>query len=81
MGEQFTFSAGYGYEIKNGEICGMIRDANLMGNLFETLRNINAVGKNLKFNPLGTCGKGQHNIRSPMGAPTILIENGLVGGV
>jgi len=80
MGEQFTFSAGYGYEIRNGEIRGMVRNANLMGNIFETLKGISAVGKNLSFTSAGTCGKGQLNIRSPMGAPTILIENALVGG-
>lgn len=80
MGEQFTFSSGYGYEIKNGERGEMVRGTNLMGNLFETLKSINAIGKNLEFENLGTCGKGQWNIRSPRGAPTILINNALVGG-
>lgn len=80
MGEQFTFSAGYGYEVRNGEIGEMVRDANLMGNLFETLKNIKALGRDVEFETLGTCGKGQSNIRSPMGAPHTMIRDALVGG-
>ena len=80
MGEEFTFSAGYGYEVRNGEVGDMVKDANLMGNLFETLKNISALGRDLEFETLGTCGKGQRNIKSPMGAPHTIIRNALVGG-
>ena len=81
MGEQFTFSAGYGYEIRNGEIGDMVKDANLMGNLFKTLKNISALGRDLKFETIGTCGKRQNNIKSPMGAPHTIIREALVGGI
>jgi TldD protein len=80
-GENFTFGAQYGYVIKDGKIKNMIRDINITGNLYHTLKNITAVGNDLVLSKTGGCGKGQLNIRSCHGAPHILINNVVVGGM
>ncbi|MFN3412318.1 MAG: TldD/PmbA family protein [Exilispira sp.] len=80
-GENFTFGAQYGYIVKNGKIDKMVRDINISGNLYETLKNINAIANDLVLSKTGGCGKGQLNIRSCHGAPHILINNLVVGGV
>jgi TldD protein len=79
-GENFTFGAQYGYLVKNGKVGEMIRDINISGNLYRTLENISAVGKDLELSKVGGCGKGQMNIRSTNGAPHIIISNAIVGG-
>jgi len=80
-GENFTFGAQYGYEVKAGKLGGMLRDINISGNLYATLKNINAVGNDLQFGEAGACGKGQLNLRSCNGAPHVLIDRVVVGGV
>jgi TldD protein len=80
-GENFTFGAQYGYVIKNGRINDMVRDINLSGNLYETMKNIKAIGNDLKLSEVGGCGKGQLNIRSCHGSPHILVNNIVIGGV
>jgi TldD protein len=80
-GENFTFGAQYGYMIKGGKKGPMIRDINIMGNLFSTLRNIQAAADDFKLSERGGCGKGQMNIKSGHGGPSILIRGMVVGGV
>jgi TldD protein len=80
-GENFTFGAQYGYIVKNGQIGPMIRDINIMGNLFSTLKNIVAVSDEVELSERGGCGKGQTNIRSNLGGPHVLVEDMVVGGV
>ncbi len=80
-GENFTFGAQYGYLVKNGEIQEMIRDINIMGNLFTTMKNIEAADNTMKLSERGGCGKGQMNIKSGYGGPSILIRSMVVGGV
>lgn len=79
-GENFTFGAQYGYEVKGGKLAGMIRDINISGNLYETLKNISAIGDDLQFGEAGACGKGQTNIRSCNGSPHILVDSVMIGG-
>ncbi|MEO0114417.1 MAG: TldD/PmbA family protein [candidate division WOR-3 bacterium] len=79
-GENFTFAAQYGYEVKNGKMKDMIRDINISGNLYQTLKNISAIANDLVLGEIGGCGKGQTNIRSCYGAPHILIESVVIGG-
>jgi TldD protein len=79
-GENFTFGAQYGYEVKKGQTGRMIRDINISGNLFHTLRNIHAVGNDLVLSQVGGCGKGQLNMRSCNGGPHILVRDVVVGG-
>lgn len=83
-GESFTFGAQYGYVVKDGKIGEMIRDINVSGNLFETLKNISGIGNDLELSKTGGCGKGpvmQTNVRSCFGAPHTLIHKLVIGGV
>lgn len=80
-GENFTFGAQYGYIIENGKLGSMVRDINIMGNLFSTLKNITAIGKDFKLSERGGCGKGQLNIKSIHGGPHIMVRDMVVGGV
>ena len=79
-GENFTFGAQYGYLVKDGKLGEMVRDINISGNLYETLRDISAVGNDLLLSKVGGCGKAQMNIRSCHGAPHTLIKNLVIGG-
>ncbi|RPI83568.1 MAG: TldD/PmbA family protein [Chloroflexi bacterium] len=81
--EMFTFSAAYGYMIRDGQVAEMVRDVVLTGNVFDTLMNIDAIGDDLRFAPNGPggCGKGeQHPLRVGLGGPHIRIQNCVVGG-
>lgn len=80
-GENFTFGAQYGYVIKNGKLGEMIRDINISGNLYKTLKDIVVVGNDLVLSKRGGCGKGQMNIRSCNGSPHILVNNIVIGGL
>ena len=80
-GENFTFGAQYGYVIKDGKIDRMVRDINIMGNLFTTMKNIEAMDDTMKLSERGGCGKGQLNIKSGYGGPSVLIRKMVVGGV
>ncbi len=79
-GEAFSFGAQRAHIVKNGKIEGMLRDINISGNLYRTLKDIEAVGNDLELSKTGGCGKGQMNIRSCNGGPHILVRNLVVGG-
>ncbi|HEY5270577.1 MAG TPA: TldD/PmbA family protein [Anaerolineales bacterium] len=80
--ENFSFSSGYAYMIRNGKIAEMVKDVILAGNLFTTLENIDAIGNDFKWlNTGGGCGKGnQFPLPVGMGAPHIRIQNIVIGG-
>ena len=79
--ENFSFSAGYGYMIRDGRIAEMVKDVILSGNLFTTLQNIDAIGNDLTFSKLGMCGKGQGSgLPVSTGAPHIRIQGVVMGG-
>ncbi len=79
--EMFTFSAGEAYMIRNGKIAEALRPVVLTGNVFTTLKNIDAIGNDLAMNQGGGCGKGR---QSPLpvsnGSPHIRIRHCLIGG-
>jgi TldD protein len=79
--EMFTFSAAYGYMIRDGEIAELVRDVVLTGNVFETMMNIDMIGDTLGWAPGGGCGKGgQNGLRTGVGGPHIRIQDVVVGG-
>ncbi len=80
--EQFTFSAAYAYEIRNGEVGELLKDVVLTGNLFETLRAIDKVGDDLEIHGgAGGCGKGgQFPLPVTSGAPHTRVQNVTIGG-
>jgi len=79
--EMFTFSAGEAYMIRNGKIAEAIRPVVLTGNVFDTLKNIDAIGNDLGMNQGGGCGKGgQSPLPVSNGSPHIRISKCLIGG-
>lgn len=80
--EMFTFTAPYGYVVKNGRPVKMLRDIVLSGNVFNTLKNISMIGNDREmFGGLGGCGKGgQSPLPVSFGGPHIRIKDVLVGG-
>jgi len=79
--EMFTFSAGEAYMIRNGKIAELLRPVTLTGNVFVTLKNIDAIGNDLDMNEGGGCGKGgQSPLPVSNGSPHIRIQHCLVGG-
>jgi TldD protein len=80
----FTFSAAYGYMIRDGQIAEMVRDVVLSGNVFETLLNVDGLSEKLEWSPgsgTGGCGKGeQFPLRVGMGGPHVRVQNVVVGG-
>ena len=80
MLENFSFSAGHGYMIRNGQVAEMVKDVVLSGNLFTTLQNIDAICQDLTFSQLGMCGKGQGGLPVSTGAPHIRIQGVVMGG-
>lgn len=79
--EMFTFSAGEAYMIRHGKIAELVRPVVLTGNVFSTLKNIDAIGDDLDMNQGGGCGKsGQTPLPVSNGSPHIRIRHCLVGG-
>ncbi len=79
--EMFTFSAGEAYMIRNGKIAEALRPVVLTGNVFDTLKNIDAIGDDLDMNQGGGCGKGgQAPLPVANGSPHIRLRRCLVGG-
>lgn len=79
--EMFTFSAAEAYMIRNGKIAELLQPVVLSGNVFVTLRNIDAIGNDLQMNQGGGCGKGaQSPLPVSNGGPHIRIRHCLIGG-
>jgi len=82
MMEMFTFSAGYGYRIRQGQVAELVRDIVLTGNVFETLHAIDGIADDLTLYELGGgCGKGgQSPLPVTFGGPHIRVRDVVVGG-
>lgn len=79
-GEMFTFAAAEGYMIRNGKIAEPVSDVTLTGNVFQTLKDIEAVGNDSVYLN-GGCGKGgQMPLPVSVGGPHVRIKNVVVGG-
>ena len=75
-----TFQVGIqeGYEIVNGEVGDVVRDASISGNTLETLLKVEAVGKDFELGA-GRCGKGQTAFVCD-GGPHTRLKEVTVGG-
>ncbi len=82
MMEMFTFSAAYGYRIRKGQVCELLRDVVLTGNVFDTLHAIDGIADDFTINETGGgCGKGgQAPLPVTEGGPHIRIRNAVIGG-
>ncbi|MGC1394211.1 MAG: TldD/PmbA family protein [Coleofasciculaceae cyanobacterium] len=79
-GEMFTFAAGQGYMIRNGQIAEPVSDVTLSGNVFQTLKDIEAIGNDSLY-VSGGCGKGgQAPLAVSVGGPHVRIKDVVVGG-
>ena len=81
----FTFSAEKGFIIRNGKVEEIVRDVVLTGNVFDTMANIDMIGKDLTFSKGGGCGRSygqrlQYPLPVSMGSPHVRIQNVLIGG-
>jgi TldD protein len=78
----FLFKAVRGYWVENGELKYPLRDVALTGNILELLKNIDAVGNDLKISttPFGGCGKMDQRAFVGTGGPHVRIKGVLFGG-
>ena len=77
----FVFGMTEAYLIENGEITHPLRDANLIGNGPEVLRNIDAVADDFAMAVGGgMCGKNGQAVPVGMGQPTLRVTGVTVGG-
>lgn len=81
--EDFSFTAGHGYMIRNGRVAELVKDVVIAGNLFQTLDRIDRIAGDFQWNELGGgCGKaGQAPLPVTEGAPHLRISEALVGGL
>ena len=80
-GEMFTFASGEAKMIRNGKLAESIRDVNLTGNVFQTLKDIDAIANDMYWDESGGCGKsGQSGLPVGVGGPSIRIKNLIVPG-
>jgi TldD protein len=76
----FVFGMTEAYLIEGGRITEPLRDANLIGNGPEVLRNIDVVGNDFAMGPPGTCGKQGQGVPVGDGQPTLRVSAMTVGG-
>jgi len=75
----FQFSCREAYLIENGDVTGPLRSLALSGRILETLKEVDAIGKDLRIEDPGYCGKGQ-TVPVGDGGPHIRIRGAIVGG-
>lgn len=79
----FTFNVGPSYLIKNGEFDKLVRSTTVSGYILETLRNVEAVSRDLKIltSVFGGCGKDGQMVKDGIGGPHIRISGLSIGGM
>ncbi len=78
----FTFGAGVSWIIEKGELKEIVRGVTLSGMILETLKEVDAVGKDLEIRTsvFGGCGKHGQMVRVGFGGPTIRVRRMVIGG-
>ncbi|MEM1546023.1 MAG: TldD/PmbA family protein [Candidatus Methanomethylicia archaeon] len=78
----FTFNTGPSYIIRNGEVSEMVRGVILSGYILDTLKSIDAVGKDfsIRTSIFGGCGKDNQTVKVGHGGPHVRIRSIVVGG-
>ena len=81
-GGTFTFRAGPSYLIEKGELKHMVRAVNFAGNVLETLKTIDAVGKDFAVSTsvFGGCGKDGQLAKVGDGGPHARFGKVIIGG-
>jgi TldD protein len=75
----FQFSCREAYLIEKGEVQSPLRSLALSGRILETLKEVDAIGKDFRVEDPGYCGKGQ-TVPVGDGGPHIRIRSAYVGG-
>jgi TldD protein len=78
----FTFNVGPSQIIRKGELAETVRGVVISGLILETMKTIDAVGKDLRIrtNVFGGCGKNEQAVPVGFGGPHIRIRRMTVGG-
>jgi len=77
----FVFGTREAYLIEDGKITAPIRDANLIGNGLDVLRDIDVVGNDFAMGRNGgMCGKDGQSVPVGVGQPTLRVARMTVGG-
>lgn len=74
----FSFGTQYTREIENGELGRYLKGCSLSGNVLETMRNVDAIGKETQA-VIGGCGKGQLDFQGRL-MPNIRVREVMIGG-
>ena len=78
----FTFSVGPSKIIRKGELAETVRGVVISGMILETLKTIDAVGKDLlmRTSVFGGCGKMAQSVPVGVGGPHVRVRKMTVGG-
>lgn len=78
----FTFGVGPSKIIRDGELAETVRGVVISGMILETLRTVDAVGRDFKMRTsvFGGCGKMGQQVKVGMGGPPIRVLKMTVGG-
>ena len=76
----FVFGMTEAYLIEDGEVTDPIRDANLIGNGPQVLRDIDVIGSDFSMGYPGMCGKQGQGVPVGMGQPTLRVRALTIGG-
>lgn len=78
---KFVFSCTEAYRVRNGKVGNPVKGATLIGDGATALRQIRAIGNDLKLDPgIGNCGKAGQWVPVGVGQPTLMIGGLTVGG-
>ncbi len=78
----FTFGVGPSKIIRNGELAETVKGVVISGFILETLKTIDAVGKDhqIRTSIFGGCGKMNQTVRVGYGGPHVRVRKMTVGG-
>ena len=78
----FTFTSGPSYLVENGEPVKLVKGVMLSGIILDTLKRVDAVGKDLvvKTSVFGGCGKSGQMVRVGDGGPHVRVRGFVLGG-
>lgn len=77
---QFTCKVEQGWLIEKGELTDHLRDVAINGLTLDALKNVTAMGNDLRIEMPGMCGKSGQGMYVDAGAPHMRIEGITIGG-
>ncbi|MDH5439640.1 MAG: TldD/PmbA family protein [Candidatus Bathyarchaeota archaeon] len=77
---QFTCKVEQGWLIEKGELTDHLRDVAINGLTLDALKNVTAMGNDLRIDMPGMCGKSGQGMYVDAGAPHMRIEGITIGG-